>query len=680
MGSLTIKKQIVVAGALALVIFLITSAFVFDIKSDVQELRVQHDADITHQFQLKDARYHIVQIQQFITDASLTGNIEAKEEALTHKQKVISIAHNLKKQLPTFQNQIDSIIDGINALFETGEEMFTVYLQSGTEAGNVIMTRPQTGFDERSLRLAERFERLNREIEKSVSSINKQLQLAENQLQVTNLIGSLVQITIIIAICALVYFRVIPALGRLNKNIMRLADGDKDLSRRITINRQDELGDIAYSVNTFTEGLDATSAAITSAGTRLKGTVAGFQIKASEASSGMKSTQNHADMLATAINEMASTVAEIARNTVNAAEIAKSVQETTVEGENIVSESAEIIITLADDIDHSASLIQSLVQHSENIGNIIGVIKSISDQTNLLALNAAIEAARAGETGRGFAVVADEVRALAKSTQDSASEIEAMIGQIQKESQRVSSSMQNNIEKASITVGKAQLAGESLKEIAQSVTELADVNMQIAAASEQQMTVSDEINRSIVEVANIASNTLELSNQVGLASIECSFNADEVLSLIGQFKTSQFQQEKDSGQLVVWSDAYSVHVKSIDQQHHKLFDLINIVYQLVISSQLDKLAQPLDELLAFAKKHLADEEAILESVNYPDLMAHKKVHSTLLADMNVLYQQTSTGDINKLFELIMFLKNWLVNHIYQVDMKYSKLLVSKGIK
>ena len=680
MGNLTIKKQIIFVGILALAIFIITNVVVFSVRDDVHGLEIQRDKAMENQLLLKDARYHIAQIQQFLTDASLTGNIDAKNEALDNKKAVIKISNVFKLNNSQLSLQINDILDDIEALYKTGEEMFNAYQTVSTQAGNAIMTRPQTGFDDRSLSISNSFEQLNKVINQQVSEFDGGFRTAEKTLEDTNLIGSIIQMIIFISICLLVYVRIIPSLSRLSKSIMQLANGDKDLSRRLTIDRNDELGQIAHAVNVFTEGLDAMSAAIASAGLRLKKTTQGFQQKASDSTAGMKQVHNHTDMLATATNEMASTVAEVARNTEHGAAIAKATRETTLLGENVVGESVEIILTLAEDIDHSASLIQSLVQHSEKIGDIINVIKSISDQTNLLALNAAIEAARAGDAGRGFAVVADEVRSLAKSTQDSASEIETMIGQIQTESQRVSVSMQNNIDKAATTVDKAQLAGDSLREIAKSVTELADVNMQIATASEEQRTVSEELNKSILEVANIASATLEISTEVGLASIECSFSAQEVGNLIGQFKTSQFHEDNNNDNLVNWTDAYCVHVKSIDDQHHKLFDLMNVVYKLIVNHQLDHLSEPLNELVTYAKKHLTDEEAILERVNYPDLVAHKKVHTVLLADMDALYQQASKGDISKLFELTMFLKNWLVDHIYKVDMKYSELLVSKGIK
>jgi len=680
MRNLTIKMQIMIAGSIAIFVFIITTLFIFTTSSTTTQLEHRRDIKIIEQLKIKDARYHIIQIQQFLTDASLTGNNEALDEALANKTKVLDILRYFIQQHPDWTSQMNGIIKSVEMLYATGEEMSIAYQKSGSKAGNNIMIRPDTGFDARSGIISNDFEALVEKINSQQKSLNRQLKSSENKLHIVNLTGAFIQIALIMAICALVLLRVIPAISRLNKSILGLSKGDKDLSKRLVIRREDELGEIAHSVNHFTSDLDAMTAAISQASKRLINTTSTFQENASNATAGMQEVHNHTDLLATAINEMASTVVEVARNTENAANIANSTLETTLNGELIVSESVDIINTLATDIDESATQIQSLVNHSEKIGNIINVIKSISDQTNLLALNAAIEAARAGDAGRGFAVVADEVRSLAKNTQDSAAEIETMIDQIQQESQRVSISMKNNIEKASTTVDKAQQAGESLKEIAQSVSQLAEVNMQIAAASDEQTTVSEEINKSILQVANIANDTLAITNKVALASIECSFSSSEVSDLVNQFKTTKFEGEHDPSKLVNWSEAYSVHVPSIDKQHRKLFDLMNVVYQLIISDQLTQLNAPLDELIEFAKKHLRDEEEILQRVNYPDFKAHKNVHITLLADLDDLYKQAQQGDIHKLFELIMFLKNWLVDHIYKVDMKYSDLLVSKGIK
>ncbi len=680
MGNLTIKKQMLFASFLAIVVFITTTSLLFSATTETRNIELQRNIKMSQQLSLKDARYNIVQIQQFITDASLTGHLEAKDEALENKNKALDIVNKLKREEPQFADDIRQIVSGINELHAVGEEMFTAYQQVGLDAGNSIMTRTVTGFDARSITLSEHFESLATQVDQQASQLNKALSDSESKLKTFNFIASLIQITIIIAICALVLIRVIPAIFRLNSNISQLSRGDKDLSRRLRIRKEDEIGQIAHSVNDFTESLDAIMSAVFQASDRLKNITDGFQHSAVNATDGMKEVHSHTDMLATAITEMSSTVMEVARNTEHAAEIAASTRETTLAGEVIVGESVEIIKTLSTDIDHSASQIQSLVQHSEKIGDIINVIKSISDQTNLLALNAAIEAARAGDAGRGFAVVADEVRSLAKNTQDSAAEIENMISQIQQESQRVAISMKNNIDKAAITVEKAQFAGDSLQEIARSVMELADVNMQIATASEEQSMVSEEINKSILQVANIASDTLAITQKVGLSSIECSFAAGEVLDLSSQFTTSNFHIEKDNTKLVCWSEAYSVHVPSIDAQHRKLFDLMNVVYQLITSNQLDQLTKPLEELITFAKKHLHDEELLLQDANYPDLNAHKQVHKKLLADLGTLYKDSQSGDISKLFELVMFLKNWLLDHIYKVDMKYSEHLVSRGVK
>ena len=680
MGNLTIKKQVLIASGLAIFFFLATTIFSSIVTTEVKQKEKLRDLEIIAQMTMKDSRYYIVQIQQFLTDAALTGNSEAIDEARENKNEVLAISVKFIKTNPHLTDEVNEIIALINRLYATGEEMIAVYKASGQQAGNQIMTQATTGFDARSIVLADKFEALSTHVTKKEQRLQQELDRATEYLNTVIMASSVIQIMLLLGLVSLIFLRVLPAIKRLNTNIFDLSQGDKDLTRRLTIRKKDELCAIAQSVNHFTEDLDTMIAAIGYASKRLENDTQSFREDATQSSKGMQEVQTHTDMLATAINEMASTVLEVARNTEQAAEIAQSTRETTISGETIVKDSIEIINTLATDIDESASQIQSLVQLSEKIGDIINVIKSISDQTNLLALNAAIEAARAGDAGRGFAVVADEVRALAKSTQDSAAEIENMISQIQNESQRVSTSMQNNIDKASTTVTKAEQAGESLRDIAESVNQLADVNVQIATASEQQSAVSEEINQSILQVANLATETLNLSKRVGLASIECSFSASEVTDLVSQFKTTEYKIDHNDNNLVDWSEAYSVHVPSIDQQHRQIFEMINTVYKLVVSNNIENINKPLNELVGFAKKHLSDEEEILEKVSYPDLTAHKQVHVNLLNDIDKLYQQCNTDDLASFFELLMFLKNWLVDHIYKVDMKYSGLLVSKGIK
>jgi methyl-accepting chemotaxis protein len=191
---------------------------------------------------------------------------------------------------------------------------------------------------------------------------------------------------------------------------------------------------------------------------------------------------------------------------------------------------------LAKEVEKAAGVIQQLEGESKNIGSVLDVIKSIAEQTNLLALNAAIEAARAGEQGRGFAVVADEVRTLAGRTQESTSEIEEMITRLQSGANNAVKVMEEGKDMTQVGVEQAASAGEALQTINEAVTKISDMNTQIASAAEEQSAVTEEINRSIVNINQVAEQSATGAGHVASASDDLARLAEQLKGLVENFK------------------------------------------------------------------------------------------------------------------------------------------------
>ncbi len=212
--------------------------------------------------------------------------------------------------------------------------------------------------------------------------------------------------------------------------------------------------------------------------------------------------KNESELAASSSHQMSTTVGEVAVSLSSTTEAAEKSSQTVTVGMKEVEEHVEGVKVLADQVNRSVTMVHGLVESSENIGNVIDVIKNIADQTNLLALNAAIEAARAGEQGRGFAVVADEVRTLAQRTQESTQQIESTIGKMQQDVTEVVGIMKDNLQSVEQNAKGVERFSTLFVEIEQQIVGVSDMSTQMATASEQQSTVSQEVARNIEEIAN----------------------------------------------------------------------------------------------------------------------------------------------------------------------------------
>ncbi len=277
-----------------------------------------------------------------------------------------------------------------------------------------------------------------------------------------------------------------------------------DLSASLPIKSRDDLGGICSYLNDTVDALDKKIRQFSLANKHIQAATQQVADSVSESFQEVEKQQEQTDLVASATEEMSYTVAEVAKNAEIAAHATLKANEATNQGKQFVFETIDKIDTLASNINHAGDTVDQLNCEVDKISSVLEVITSIADQTNLLALNAAIEAARAGEHGRGFAVVADEVRNLAKKTQESTKEINAMIVTLQQGAKSSVDVMKNSQKDAQESVDMIGQAGEMLENINTAIEQISDQNNQVATATEQQSAVAKEIS---VNTENLKATT-----------------------------------------------------------------------------------------------------------------------------------------------------------------------------
>ncbi len=275
---------------------------------------------------------------------------------------------------------------------------------------------------------------------------------------------------------------------------------------------------------------------IVQASTRLAAVAEQSSAATAQTRNNIDAQHQQTELVATAIQQMTATVHNIAQNTSAAAEASRTAQEQTQQGSRSLQNTSASMANLTEQVADANAVIAILQQKSQEIGQVLEVIQSIAEQTNLLALNAAIEAARAGDQGRGFAVVADEVRTLSQRTQTSAADIQQMISSVQAQAEKATAAMALSQEQAAQTNSQTIATAASFSKILLAVESINDMTLQIAAASEQQSQVAEEVNRSITEISDLALQTASGADEISGASNDVAAAAEQLNAIAHQFK------------------------------------------------------------------------------------------------------------------------------------------------
>jgi len=382
------------------------------------------------------------------------------------------------------------------------------------------------------------------DVDKSIAQYNEQvevyvsniMQTAHNRSQKALIGGSilLVSLLLLITLCWLmIKSRVIKPLSQAGDHFKRIASGD--LRTDIVVSSNNEIGQLFSALQAMQQKQRATIGAIARCAAKLAGAADELSAVTTTSTSSLQQQHQELELAATAVNEMTVAVEEVAHNAVTTSEASKASNQLAQDSRTQIHSTLTEVKQMSDEIHASSQQVQDLAARAHNIGAVLDVIRTVSEQTNLLALNAAIEAARAGEAGRGFAVVADEVRTLARRTQDSTSEIEQIVADIQSSTEQAVNAMLSSSGRAQTTLEAATIAGDALEQIFTAVTQINERNLIIASAAEEQAQVAREVDRNLVNIRDLSSTATVGATQSNTAILELTRLAGELTSYTKQF-------------------------------------------------------------------------------------------------------------------------------------------------
>ncbi|MDH1011180.1 methyl-accepting chemotaxis protein [Pseudomonas nicosulfuronedens] len=441
------------------------------------------------------------------------GRIKSAAEALELSAKLQEAITD-----PTYVSVLKDVITNINAFVEKLDE-YTASLEQEKQV---------------HAQMNDRAAQVMQQVDDAYAAQRAamQTQLRTNTLLI---VGSAVLALLVGALASLlITWMIVRPLRQVIGMARRIAEGD--LSVSIDVRRKDEVGQLMGAVGSMADSLRGIVSRLSDGVGQITASAQALSSVTERTQHGVNSQKAETDQVATAMNQMAATVHDVARNAEEAASSAEQADGKVASGQDVVRQTLGRIEQLAAAVRAATESIEQLGRESQSIGSVLVVIKNVAEQTNLLALNAAIEAARAGEQGRGFAVVADEVRALARRTQQSTAEIETLIAALQNGATTSVQRMQRSHALVEMTVGDAVQTEAALGTIASAVAVIHQMNQQIAAASEQQSAVAEEISRSVSSIRGIADESAQAMESTASSSVELAQLSRELQGLVGQFR------------------------------------------------------------------------------------------------------------------------------------------------